>query len=463
MKTKKALAKTGRLGDGRPILETGMEVLPPQNIKLVNVLKLTTALVDQLPPGIYWDADLKGYGVRISPKLKRVFFANGRVRGLGIERRPTIGARPQWTDPRAREEVKRLLRLMDLGVDPLAEQRAARASPTMTDLADRYFEEVHTKSAAGRAPGSNRDKDHRKMVAEIVDGLGATRKVAHIHEGDAQKIHNDVTADGRPVRANRIKAVGRAMFNLAAKAKAGEALPWRTADQPNPFKAVKNNPEEGKERFFSRDELARIMRAATLVEWARRGARRSVVEIDVIRMAAYTGARPCELYRATWGEFDHAEPGFWVKPSSHTKQRKKHHLALNQPGSELMERRRKASPHRRSTDLVFPRGDGQQLRRLDKIWHAILEAAGIAKDENGLLPRPYDLRHTVASVAGAGGFSLPLIGALLGHGTPTTTAKYVHLTGAGAVAEAAEVVGRAAIDTDKLAAIERFSPRTSRR
>jgi integrase len=466
-KTKKALARTGGLGDDKPVLdaETGIEVLPPlteTTVKLATVLKLTTTLVDQLPPGIFWDEDLKGYGVRVSPKFKRVFFANGRVRGTGIERRPTIGARPQWDAPRARKEAQRLLRLMDQGIDPLAEARALRAAPTVADLADRYLAEVHSKSAAGRVKGSNRDKDHRKMVQVIVGGLGARRRVADVHEGDAQALHDAITASGRPVRANRIKAVGRAMFNLAAKAHAGKALPWRTADQSNPFKSVENNHEEGKERYFSRDELARIMRAATLVEWARRGARRSVVEIDVIRMAAYTGGRPCELYRATWAEFDHAEGDLWKKPSSHTKQRKIHRLVLNQPALELIDRLRKANPDRKPTDLVFPRTDGQPLRRLDKIWHAILEAAGIAKDAKGHWPRPYDLRHTVASVAGHAGFSLPLIGALLGHSTPTTTARYTHFAGAEAVAEAAEAVGRA-VAADKSAEVRPFSRPIPRR
>jgi integrase len=39
----------------------------------------------------------------------------------------------------------------------------------------------------------------------------------------------------------------------------------------------------------------------------------------------------------------------------------------------------------------------------------------------------HDLRHTAASVAAAGGLSLPLIGALLGHRHPSTTQKYAHL------------------------------------
>jgi len=39
----------------------------------------------------------------------------------------------------------------------------------------------------------------------------------------------------------------------------------------------------------------------------------------------------------------------------------------------------------------------------------------------------HDLRHTYASVLASAGLSLPIIGQLLGHTTPTTTARYAHL------------------------------------
>ena len=41
--------------------------------------------------------------------------------------------------------------------------------------------------------------------------------------------------------------------------------------------------------------------------------------------------------------------------------------------------------------------------------------------------RLHDLRHTYASVLASSGLSLPVIGALLGHATPTTTHRYAHL------------------------------------
>jgi integrase len=41
--------------------------------------------------------------------------------------------------------------------------------------------------------------------------------------------------------------------------------------------------------------------------------------------------------------------------------------------------------------------------------------------------RIHDLRHTYASLLASHGLSLPVIGALLGHTAPQTTARYAHL------------------------------------
>jgi len=59
---------------------------------------------------------------------------------------------------------------------------------------------------------------------------------------------------------------------------------------------------------------------------------------------------------------------------------------------------------------------------IDKVWARVRKAAGLAD------VRLHDLRHSFASVGAAGGLSLPVIGALLGHKHATTTARYAHLS-----------------------------------
>jgi site-specific recombinase XerD len=53
----------------------------------------------------------------------------------------------------------------------------------------------------------------------------------------------------------------------------------------------------------------------------------------------------------------------------------------------------------------------------------------------------HDLRHSHASLLIAQGISLPIIGAMLGHSEPKTTARYAHLADA-PLREAAAIVGK---------------------
>ena len=64
---------------------------------------------------------------------------------------------------------------------------------------------------------------------------------------------------------------------------------------------------------------------------------------------------------------------------------------------------------------------GAALVNLEKPWRAIRSAAGL--DD----VRIHDLRHSFASIAASDGMGLPIIGKMLGHSQPQTTARYAHL------------------------------------
>ena len=64
---------------------------------------------------------------------------------------------------------------------------------------------------------------------------------------------------------------------------------------------------------------------------------------------------------------------------------------------------------------------GGHRAEIRQAWHDLCRAANI----KGV--RVHDLRHSFASQLASSGFSLPVIGALLGHSQPATTARYAHL------------------------------------
>ena len=125
-----------------------------------------------------------------------------------------------------------------------------------------------------------------------------------------------------------------------------------------------------------------------------------------------------EVLSATWGQFD-LEGGVWVKPSAHTKQKKEHRVPLSAPVIALLSEMKGEAG---DGDYLFPgRGDGGHLANLKKPWAAIRKAAKLED------VRVHDLRHSYASILASAGLSLPIIGALLGHTNPATTARYAHL------------------------------------
>jgi integrase len=388
--------------------------------------KLTLEMIrDTAPPEsgtkTLWDGGHKdavtGFGIRVYASGKRSFFLNYRVDGY--ERRYTIGEWPTWSLGAARDEAKDLRKRINRGDDPAAEKRERREAPTVGDLIARYVaEHLPTKTA-----GQSRARDEVKMLELIGDKLGHGTKVADIHAGDIQAMHQAITNSGRggsrPVGANRILGICSKMFSLTLVPMAGENEPWRNAMQGNPCRGVKRNPETAKGRLFSQAELAAITDAIANYGADARGP--GVVSAksaaDCIRLIMLTGCRPAEARIARWAEFDR-EPGFWVKPSAHTKQRREHRLPLSAAAIELISRMR--AERKADGEWMFPgQLPGQPLKQLWAIWHYIRDVVGLGQDS-----RVYDLRHTFASLGAGGGLNLPIIGKLLGHTQARTTERY---------------------------------------
>src|SRR6516164_8657328 len=218
-------------------------------------VRLTNKFAAQLTgEDMWWDDDPKatGFGIRSYSGGGKSFFVDYRLHGR--QRRYTIGPFPRWSAEAAREEAKKLRKQIDRGVDPAGDKRARRTAPTIQDLIDRYIAD-HLPNKALVGP---RLRDEQKMLTEIGDKLGKHTKVTDIHGGDIADMHRKITQSGRSVRANRILAIASKMFSLALVPKAGETLPWRSAELGNPCKGIKRNREEGRERYFSQSELTAI-------------------------------------------------------------------------------------------------------------------------------------------------------------------------------------------------------------
>jgi integrase len=164
--------------------------------------------------------------------------------------------------------------------------------------------------------------------------------------------------------------------------------------------------------------------------------------VDAIMLAALTGARRGEILSMRWSPDLDLDNALWVKPHQLTKQRRLHRLTLSPEAVSVLRRRQEErdAPSRivrlRRDDHVF-RGAGSKTHRnqLEKHWYEFRAEAGLTD------VRFHDLRHSVASFLIAAGMSLPVVGSVLGHSRPATTARYAHLSDA-AQRQAVETIGK---------------------
>jgi integrase len=352
---------------------------------------------------IYYDAAVKGFGVRVTSAGARAFVLN--YRAAGRERRITIGSFPDWNIKQAREEAKALKRRIDQGEDPMADRHAERSSPTIDDLADRFEAEHLTK----RRPATQ--TDYKSILRLYIRPELGKMKTADVRHVDVERLHGRV-AKTAPYRANRTVAVLSKMFMLAVK--------WELRPD-NPARGIERAPEEKRERFLTPAEIGRFAEALA--------SHPEKTSANALRLLLLTGARRGEVLGATWAHFD-LGAGVWTKPSAHTKQKREHRTPLSAPALALLQEMRAAADIEDDRRLrhglppiahVFPGREGQPLTEIKKSWASVCRAAGIV----GV--RIHDLRHTYASVLASSGLSLPIIGALLGHTQPGTTARYAHL------------------------------------
>ena len=182
--------------------------------------RLTDKLVKTLPippkgATITYDADLPGFGMRVTVNGARSFVLNYVI--SGHERRMTIGQFPTWSASAAREEARAFKRGIVNGIDPLAERSAARqaseverAAPTMQDLCERYAAE-HLPRKATRSAA-----DDRSMWDKLILPRLGKMKVAAVTPADIDALHAEIGRT-RPIRANRVVEVVRKAFNLAIR------------------------------------------------------------------------------------------------------------------------------------------------------------------------------------------------------------------------------------------------------
>jgi integrase len=360
-----------------------------------------------------WDSELKGFGLKVTPKGRKVYLVQYRMPGR-TTRRYTIGPHGSpWTPSSARTEATRILGAVAAGSDPADDKKLARQDITVSELCDIYLGEgADTKKATTVA------MDRSRINAHVRPLLG-TKRVKQLSKTDVRKFLTDV-ADGKTAKDRKTRKQGRSII------KGGKGVANRTIGMlgailefavergyrsDNPARGVKKYREGRPARFLSNEEMARLGDALRDAEQAKV----NLYAIAAIRLLLLTGCRKNEILSLKWTEVDFAN-GMLRLPDSKTGAKIVH---LGAPAISLLSE----LPRQQGNSFVIA-GDraGHHLINLQKVWAKVREAAGLED------VRLHDLRHSFASMAARSGESLLVIGKVLGHATTAATSRYAHLS-----------------------------------
>jgi integrase len=382
--------------------------------------KITKRAVDGLAPkdgaeSVVWDSEVRGFGVRAragGTKTYILHYRAGTGRGSPL-RKLTIGKHGSpWTPETARSEAKRLLAEVAAGRDPEAIRQEDRKALTFSELIDVYLTE-----GAGHKKPSTLKVDQGRFRHHLRPLLGKLR-VDRIGRAEIERMRNAVAAGktAEKIEKRRAGSIATGGKGVAAQCVALASTIFafaaaRGLSVDNPARGVKKTPVRKVERFLSEPEIARLAEALD-AEAQHSG---NPYPSAAIKLLLLTGCRRGEIVNLRWEHVDFERECLRL-PDSKTGAKV---VYLNAPARALLQK----LPRMADNPRVIPgmRADSASAA-IDNAWSRARTAAGLGD------VRLHDLRHSFASVGAAGGLSLPVIGALLGHKHATTTARYAHLS-----------------------------------
>ena len=373
-------------------------------------MKLNKTNIEALNPSnkdkFYWDNELKGFGLRVSPKGKKSFLV--QYRKDGRSKRIRIGQFGNITAFNARRDARILLGQIAQGKSPADKARVKRNSPSFEKVVERFIKdhiELRLKP--------NTQLDYKHILRKyLVPAFGA-RRVSDIAYKDIYELH--LKLKDTPTQANRCVSILSKVLNMSSR--------WGYRDGlANPCMQIERYQEKRHNRFLNQDELARLWAALDQYEKSREI---SPYAVFAFRLLILTGCRLGELRTLKWSYIKGHHIEF---PDSKTGYKR---LPLHNEALVIL---KQITQLKNNEYVICGSVEGQPVINLQKSWRRVRARAGL--DD----VRIHDLRHTFASQAVMGGTPLAIVSKLLGHSQISTTMRYAHLADA-ELLEASQNIG----------------------
>jgi len=220
-------------------------------------IKLTKTAIDDLPTPksdlVYWDAALPGFGVKITPKGRKVFIVLYRMGGAGSNlRKYTIGPFGRVTLHQARVAAQKVFAARLDGRDPAAEKRESKRR-IVVDRFDLLLEEFIAQRLVQKRSGTEIARVLRREFGQQWAGSS----IHGIKKRDVVDVVSAIEQRGAPAAAIKALKSIKTFFSWAVGRAVLDQSP--AAGVPLPAKAV------SRDRVLTDKELAKVILAARLM------------------------------------------------------------------------------------------------------------------------------------------------------------------------------------------------------
>ena len=352
-------------------------------------LKLTKSTIDALPTPVadtlYWDATTPGFGLKVTPKGRKVFLVLYRTGGAGSRlRKFTIGPYGRVTLHQARVAAQKVFAAKMEGRDPAAEKREARrrvVADRVNDLLEEFIAQYVSRNRS--AP------EIARLLRREVGGPWSGKSIHEIGKRDVVEVVSAIEQRGAPVAANKVLKSIKTFFTWCV----GRAVLDRSPAEgvPLPAKVIT------RDRVLSDIELAQIILAARMIGGPYGG---------IVEFLALTGQRREEVAQLRRNELDPAQR-IWVLPKARTKNNKEHVVHLSDQAIAVLER------FEESQTFVFTRTSGKAFQIFSRAKRELDRLCGVTDW------RLHDLRRTCVSGMARLGVAPHVADKILNHQTGT--------------------------------------------
>ena len=310
---------------------------------------------------VYWDAGLPGFGVKVTPRDRKVFLVMYRLAGAGSRlRKYTIGPHGRITLPMARAQAQKIFAARLDGRDPAEEKKQSRRRlvvDRIDDLVETFIRE-HVAQIGSRKQITN------LLRRDVIPHWGA-KSVHEIKKRDVSDLISLISQRNAHAGYRLLKTL-KTLFRWCV---------GRAVIDFSPAEGISSAYREvSRDRVLTDQELAAVIIGARKMPWPYGG---------IVEFLALTGQRREEVAQLKGDELDE-KSRTWTIPAIRTKNKRAHIVHLSEMAWAVV------SGHL-NDGFVFATSRGKNFQAFAKGKRALDKLCGF----NGW--RLHDLRRTIVS------------------------------------------------------------------